>query len=219
MAQIFASERGRKPQKSAQPEGRSVKGSNLNGLQNRADASASQNHLATLQCAADTVQRMEEDEMLQGKAKGDVLSSDPVQRMEDEELLQGKAKMSKLASEQPVQRQADPGSGNGLPSALQAGVENLSGVDMSSVQVHYNSAKPSQLQAHAYAQGSAIHLGPGQEHHLPHEAWHVAQQAQGRVKPTTQLAGQQINDDAGLEGEADRMGARAMREGNAVVPD
>ena len=27
----------------------------------------------------------------------------------------------------------------------------------------------------AYAQGSDIHLAPGQEQHLPHEAWHVVQ--------------------------------------------
>jgi hypothetical protein len=27
---------------------------------------------------------------------------------------------------------------------------------------------------------------PGQEQHLPHEAWHVVQQKQGRVKPTGQ---------------------------------
>lgn len=35
-----------------------------------------------------------------------------------------------------------------------------------------------------YSQGTDIHIGPGQEKHLPHEAWHVVQQKQGRVKPT-----------------------------------
>ena len=55
-------------------------------------------------------------------------------------------------------------------------------------------------------------MAPGQEKHLPHEAWHVAQQSQGRVRATTQLKeGVSINDDAGLESEADRMGARAMQ--------
>ena len=50
----------------------------------------------------------------------------------------------------------------------------------------------------------------GQERHLPHEAWHVVQQAQGRVKPTMQLQdGVPVNDDQGLEHEADAMGARA----------
>ena len=81
---------------------------------------------------------------------------------------------------------------------------------MDDVKVHRNSDKPAQLQAHAYAQGTDIHLGPGQEKHLPHEAWHVVQQKQGRVKPTKQLKSKvNVNDDAGLEKEADVMGARA----------
>ena len=37
-------------------------------------------------------------------------------------------------------------------------------------------SQPAQLQAHAYAQGSNIFIAPGQERHLPHEAWHVVQQ-------------------------------------------
>ena len=101
----------------------------------------------------------------------------------------------------------------GLPDALKAGVEALSGQSLDHVRVHRNSAKPAQLNAHAYAQGSDIHVAPGQEKHLPHEAWHVVQQAQGRVKPTTQLqaAGTPINDDPGLEREADRMGQQAAQ--------
>ncbi len=75
-------------------------------------------------------------------------------------------------------------SGNGLPDKLKAGIEALSGMNLDHVRVHYNSAKPAQLNAHAYAQGADIHLAPGQQHHLPHEAWHVVQQAQGRVSPT-----------------------------------
>jgi hypothetical protein len=97
----------------------------------------------------------------------------------------------------------------GLPTQLQSGVESLSGIAMRDVRVHYNSSKPAQLQAHAYAQGSDIHLAPGQEKHLPHEAWHVVQQKQGRVKPTLQLKGVAINDDSTLEREADVMGGKA----------
>ena len=55
----------------------------------------------------------------------------------------------------------------GLPDNLKSGIENLSGYSMDDVKVHYNSQKPAQLQAHAYAQGTDIHLGPGQEKHLP----------------------------------------------------
>ena len=77
---------------------------------------------------------------------------------------------------------------------------------MSDTRVHYNSSKPAQLQAHAYAQGNQIHIAPGQDRHLAHEAWHVVQQKQGRVQPTRQLKGKAyINDDDTLEKEADRM--------------
>ena len=110
----------------------------------------------------------------------------------------------------PVQRAEAPNR-TGLPDELKSGIENLSGMRMDHVKVHYNSDKPSQLQAHAYAQGSDIHVAPGQEQHLPHEAWHVVQQAQGRVRPTVQMAGGvTVNDDAALEAEADAMGSRAL---------
>ena len=98
----------------------------------------------------------------------------------------------------------------GLPDNLKAGIENLSGISMDDVKVHRNSDKPAQLNAHAYAQGNEIHLASGQEKHLPHEAWHVVQQKQGRVKPTKQFRTKvHINDDTGLEKEADVMGAKA----------
>ena len=103
--------------------------------------------------------------------------------------------------------------GGGLPEQLKSGIESLSGVDMSDVKVHYGSPQPAQLQAHAYAQGQNIHLAPGQEQHLPHEAWHVVQQKQGRVQPTMQMKGVSVNDSNALESEADRMGQRALREG------
>ena len=95
-----------------------------------------------------------------------------------------------------------------LPDSLKNGLETTSGMGMDDVRVHYNSAKPSQLQAHAYTQGTDIHVAPGQEKHLAHEAWHVVQQKQGRVQPTLTLAGQPVNDDAGLEREADVMGGK-----------
>ncbi|MDJ0600014.1 MAG: DUF4157 domain-containing protein [Crocosphaera sp.] len=94
----------------------------------------------------------------------------------------------------------------GLPDRLKAGVEHLSGYSLDDVIVHYNSPKPLQLQALAYTQGTDIHVAPRQEKYLPHETWHVVQQMQGRVKPTMQMKGVQINDDAGLEREADVMG-------------
>ncbi|MEL7146865.1 MAG: DUF4157 domain-containing protein, partial [Bacteroidota bacterium] len=107
----------------------------------------------------------------------------------------------------PLQRKA--ASNAGLPSGLKAGLESASGYAMDDVKVHYNSPKPAKINALAYSQGSNIHLGPGQEKHLPHEAWHVVQQKQGRVRPTLQMkTGISVNDDQRLEREADIMGER-----------
>jgi hypothetical protein len=99
----------------------------------------------------------------------------------------------------------------GMPDGLKSNLETLSGMDLSGVRVHHNSFKPVQLNALAYTQGQEIHVAPGQDRHLPHEAWHVVQQMQGRVKLTTQMKnGVPVNDDEGLEQEADVMGANAL---------
>lgn len=105
-----------------------------------------------------------------------------------------------------------------LPDALKSGVEQISGVPMRDVRVHYNSAKPAELQAHAFARGTDIHLAPGQERHLPHEAWHIVQQAQGKVQPTASVKdGIPMNADPSLEHEADVMGRRAHQMINATA--
>jgi hypothetical protein len=96
-----------------------------------------------------------------------------------------------------------------MPKQLRAGIEGLSGVSMAGVKVHRDSPAPAQVGAQAFADGNEIHLAPGQDRHLPHEAWHVVQQAKGRVRPTTKLHGAMINNDPSLEAEADKMGARA----------
>lgn len=134
-----------------------------------------------------------------------------IQRKEDSYLINNRPQ-----AETPLQFQKN---NTGLPDNLKSGIENLSGYSMNDVKVHYNSSQPAQLNAHAYAQGSNIHIAPGQEKHLPHEAWHVVQQKQGRVKPTMQMKGKvNVNDDKGLEKEADVMGARAISvENNSEI--
>lgn len=108
---------------------------------------------------------------------------------------------------EPIQRKEND---NGLPDNLKTGIENLSGYAMDDVKVHYNSDKPAKYKAHAFTQGTDIHIASGQEKHLPHEAWHSVQQKQGRVKPTLQMKNDvAINDDEGLETEADVMGSKA----------
>jgi hypothetical protein len=127
------------------------------------------------------------------------------------ETVQAHGDHASPAELSPVRRK-EKSNNTGLPHQLKSGIESLSGMSMDHVKVHYNSEKPAQLQAHAYAQGSEIHVGPGQERHLPHEAWHVVQQARGLVRPTRQLKnGAAINDNASLEHEADVMGARSLQ--------
>ncbi len=116
----------------------------------------------------------------------------------------------------------------GIPDKLKTGIESLSGLSMDNVKVHYNSSKPAQIGALAYAQGTDIHIASGQEKHLAHELCHVVQQRQGRVKPTLQMGGLPVQatlsgprdaqvirinpvtgltivNEAGLEREADKM--------------
>ncbi|MCV3271518.1 eCIS core domain-containing protein [Roseobacter sinensis] len=121
-------------------------------------------------------------------------------------IQQKAARSPHTSSATALQRQADRRNMTGMPDDLKSGIEAASGMDLSGVRVHRNSGAPEQLGAEAYAQGTDIHLGPGQERHLPHEAWHVVQQAQGRVRPTLQMAGVSINDDPSLEAEAEAMG-------------
>jgi hypothetical protein len=115
------------------------------------------------------------------------------------------------ANEQPVQRRAVRR--GGLPERLQVGIERLSGLPMDDVRVHYNSPHPARVDALAYTQGNQIHVGRGAEQHLGHEAWHVVQQKQQRVRPTMRVAGRRVNDNESLEREAEVMGSRAMSEG------
>ncbi|WP_268121972.1 DUF4157 domain-containing protein [Roseivirga pacifica] len=154
-------------------------------------------------------QRVEEEEPVQNKVVSQLMP-------EEEELTQGKFNTAQLMAEEeePMQGkfetvQQKPNK-TGMPDSLKSGIENLSGVDVSDVRVHYNSPKPAQMNAHAYAQGSDIHIASGQEKHLPHEAWHTVQQKQGRVQPTTAVNGVTVNDNVGLEKEADVMGAKAL---------
>ncbi len=128
--------------------------------------------------------------------------------------LQRKADMANATA----QRAEAPRPNNtGMPDNLKSGIESLSGFSMDDVRVHYNSSKPATVQALAYTQGTDIHVAPGQEKHLPHEAWHVAQQMAGRVSPTTNINGMPVNDNAGLEHEADVMGEKAASQNNSII--
>ncbi|KAA0592738.1 hypothetical protein J2848_006017 [Azospirillum lipoferum] len=127
--------------------------------------------------------------------------------------LNARSGVRQFADAAPGQRTPAAGRNRtGLPDTLKAGIEALSGVSLDDVRVYRNSPKPAGMQALAYTQGTDIHVGPGQEQHLPHEAWHAVQQKQGRVRATTQMKNATpLNDDAQLEREADVMGAQAVQ--------
>ncbi len=153
--------------------------------------------------AVDVAEAEDLEEEVVGQAKIDAAQL----QSGEKELTQGET-----GAGQTEEKEVEKSNDTGMPDNLKAGVENLSGMSLDGVQVHYNSDKPAQLNALAYAQGNDIHVGPGQEQHLPHEAWHLVQQAEGRVKPTMETSGgTKINDDASLEQEADVMGAKAAQ--------
>ncbi|CAN5151695.1 hypothetical protein BH09BAC1_BH09BAC1_21980 [soil metagenome] len=179
--------------------------------------------------------KSEEDELQMKAAPGAV-----AQLETEEEELQMKAAPEAVAQlkseEDELQMKAAPGaiqrkignvstSGSKLPAEIQAKMENSMGADFSDVNVHANSPKATALGAQAYAQGSDIHMAPGKydtastggQELLGHELAHVVQQRQGRVQATVQAKGVSINDDSGLEKEADDMGAKAARSETAPI--
>ncbi|BDS12677.1 hypothetical protein [Aureispira anguillae] len=97
----------------------------------------------------------------------------------------------------------------GLPDELKTNLENMSGMALDHVKVHYNSSKPAKLGAYAYAKFPNIYIAPGQEKYLPEEAWHMVQQMQGRVGATQNVNGTPINDNPSLEKEAIQEGKKA----------
>ncbi|RKH54930.1 DUF4157 domain-containing protein [Corallococcus aberystwythensis] len=114
-------------------------------------------------------------------------------------------------------------SGRALPSGLRRKMEQALRADFSNVRVH-EGRHVSRLDADAVTQGNSLHFAPGAfrpdtsegQSLLGHELAHVVQQRSGRVRPMRRMEGFQVNDDAGLEREADTLGARAL-QGSALL--
>lgn len=118
-----------------------------------------------------------------------------------------------VAGVQQWQHETLPGSGateRPLPAAMRRRAEQLSGVPLGQVKVHYQSPEPAFLDAFAFARGADIHLAPGHERFLVHETWHAAQQRQGRVPARGRLHGMPLNQDRELEHEADQIASGGL---------
>lgn len=107
----------------------------------------------------------------------------------------------------------------GMPDDVKSRMERSFDTDFSDVTVHASSSKAPEVGALAYTQGSDIHFAPGQykpdttsgRELIGHELAHVVQQREGRVTPTCEVAGMPVNDNPGLEAEADALGRQAAR--------
>ncbi|WP_216595326.1 eCIS core domain-containing protein [Chromobacterium subtsugae] len=155
---------------------------------------------------------MEQAQKRTGQMKERVVQGRKVPR---NEVLMGRAEDGGVDHGVPGRQRLNQ---TGLPERLKAGVEYLSGYAMDDVRVHYNSGRPTQLKASAFAQGMEIHIAPGQESLLPHEVWHVVQNLQKRVHVRgVERSGEQVNDDKSLEMEADEMGERSLRKGTEIA--
>ena len=109
------------------------------------------------------------------------------------------------------------GSETKMPDNVQAKMEDSFNSDFSGVNIHKDSQSATDLGAQAYTQGNDVHFAPGKydpesqkgQELIGHELTHVEQQRQNKVAPTVQAKGVAINDDPGLEKEADEMGEKA----------
>ncbi|MBN2238788.1 MAG: DUF4157 domain-containing protein [Dehalococcoidales bacterium] len=165
-----------------------------------AQAGYEPSHSGSVQPVIESSTRITAQAKLQAKLFGQ-----PLQNItpEEEDLIQDAF---------PVQKK--PVNNTGLPDDVKTRMESGFGTDFSNVRVHANSSKATGIGALAYTRGHDIHVAPGQfspatpqgQQLLGHELAHVVQQREGRVQPTTEVAGIPVNDSPNLEKEADSMG-------------
>ncbi|MBO9698569.1 MAG: DUF4157 domain-containing protein [Sporocytophaga sp.] len=145
----------------------------------------------------------------------------PVQLLEsEEEPVQRKGPVPTMNQTEEVSQNNYASSSPGkIPFLIQRKMESSFGADFSDVNIHKDSSQSKELNAYAHTQGNDIHFAPGMynpesqkgQELLGHELTHVVQQREGRVQPTVQKKGVNINDDKGLEKEADEMGEKAAK--------
>ena len=90
---------------------------------------------------------------------GGIMQTPVAQRRAAAMSLQ-RAQGNRFVQRMAVQAKCEPNRTR-MPDRLKAGIEALSGIDMSDVRVHANSYRPARLGALAYAQCNQIYLGQG----------------------------------------------------------
>ena len=116
------------------------------------------------------------------------------------------------------------GTGVRLAEGVRRRLEAALGADLSSVRVHEDGSSGA-LGAEAHTVGEDVHFAPGrydpESSHgralLGHELAHVVQQREGRVSAEGEIGGVALNVDAGLEAEADRVGAHVASGAMSAV--
>lgn len=116
------------------------------------------------------------------------------------------------------------GGGTSLPAKLRTLMESLLGADFAGVRVHQTPYAQA-IGARAFTRGDDLYFASGaydpESPHgrelIGHELTHVVQQRQGRVPVTSQVGDAPVNDDPGLEQEADQVGANAARAERPAV--
>ncbi|MFZ1357403.1 MAG: DUF4157 domain-containing protein [Saprospiraceae bacterium] len=126
---------------------------------------------------------------------------------------------SQLAQAAPPVFQLKSSSPSGMPDETLNKMSASFGSDFSDVNIHSDSKRATDAGALAYTQGNDIHFAPGQydpssqsgQELLGHELTHVQQQREGRVQANNEVNGLPLNDDKGLEQEADEMGSKVSQ--------
>ena len=116
------------------------------------------------------------------------------------------------------------GAGQKLADEVRRRLEAALGADLASVRVHEDGSAEA-LGAEAYTVGEDVHFAPGRfdpgsergQALLGHELAHVVQQREGRVSAEGEIGGVAVNADAGLEAEADRVGAQVAAGARSVM--
>lgn len=143
-----------------------------------------------------------------------------LQSEEEEEELMMKKSPFQLKEGNSAQPTLSGGGGQPLPENVRGQMEQTFSADFSDVRIHANSEAAPSVGARAFTSGNSIHFGPGEfspsnsagQELLGHELTHVVQQREGRVQQTGSVNGLPLNDDIGLENEADQMGKVAAQQ-------